>query len=463
MAVAAAGVLLLSVGYLMVDHEAAPPPDIVLVSVDTLRRDAVGLYSGSKVTPGLDHWGDHAVLFERAYAPMPFTLPSHMSMFTGLYPLAHGVDGESRVLSKRIGTLAESLRDAGYATAGIHTNEWLDAKFGFGRGFDSYEQVPHGATYAERVTRRAIAAWKAMAGEGKPRFLFVHYMDPHSDFQAINGSPLPYYSPPRFRAGVDAGVDAEFCDGRDRCATEYLVAADEEGRSLPPHGAETLHRLYLSGVAYLDEHLATLLHEVAEPGTDSDVLVVVTADHGEEFREHGRLLHSQLYDETSAVPLMIRWQRRGWTGGRVSAVVELIDLFPTILAAAGATAPHRYQGRDLWPLGRRGSGAPGGDRRRFGFGQDKLDRRTVALFGRDEKLVLHLDTGSAELYDLRADPFETRNLAPDNPEHVALLTPYLLERVQASQSLMAELGADSQPHVLSEKERRALRALGYLR
>lgn len=456
--VGGAVVLLVAIVNTQVDRGQDRLPDIVLISIDTLRRDAVGLYSGESVTPRLDRWGAHAVVFERAYVPMPFTLPSHMSMFTGLYPAAHGVDRETAALSTRVGTLAEHLREAGYTTVGIHTNDWLDEKFGFGRGFDRYERLPHDLTYADRVTAAAVAAWSS--GDETPRFLFVHYMDPHSDFQWGDRNRLPYYSPPRLRSQESV---PDFCDEADRCATEFLLAADEGRRPLSAEELRALRRLYLSGIAYLDEQLGILLDWLAEAEADRDVLVIVTSDHGEEFREHGRLLHSQLYDETSAVPLLVRWRARGWSGGRVSALVEAVDVYPTILAAAATGSRHPVQGLDLLVHSPHGAGEAVREDTRYGLGQDKLDRSVVALFGRDDKLLLNLETGAVELYELRGDPGERVNLAAQAPERVARMRRSLLDLLDASRGLRAMFGTEEPARSLSERERRALRALGYLR
>ncbi len=158
-----------------------PRPHIVLISLDTLRRDAVGAYADLQAsrTPNLDAFAATGTRFANAFVPMPFTLPSHMSLFTGLYPDVHRVVSKETALGDGIDTLPARLRDAGYATLGVVTNAWMKPGFGFGRGFDQYDQLEPGDFFAERVNQRALALLDGRGDDERPVFLFLHFLDPN--------------------------------------------------------------------------------------------------------------------------------------------------------------------------------------------------------------------------------------------------------------------------------------------
>ncbi len=184
------------------------------------------------MTPRLDELAADSVVFENAFVEAPHTLPSHMSPMTSVYPDVHGVEPEQGPLPGPFVTLAQILRGAGFHTMGLVTSEWLKADFGFGRGFDEYERLPHQRTYSGRVNAAALRSLER--GKG-PQFLFLHYYDLHSDFgQGRADNKSPYYSPPEYRRGLAVSADGhEFCDEEGHCNTTYLVAADVDRRRRP--------------------------------------------------------------------------------------------------------------------------------------------------------------------------------------------------------------------------------------
>jgi arylsulfatase A-like enzyme len=449
---------------------AVPPRHVVLISLDTFRADGLGgLRPGREsLTPALDRLAADAVLVEGAVAPMAFTLPSHMSMLTGLHPVVHGVDTERDQLGGGVPVLAEAMRGAGYRTVGWITNEWLKPEFGFGRGFDLYERLPHKLTYADRVSQAGLEALVAAESAGRPLFLFLHYMDPHSDFP-FGDNRLPYYAPPPYRQHLVADLaDPRFCDHAERCSTAFLEAADRERRPLPAAEVDLLHALYEAGLRYVDDELGKLFDALRARGLYDRALVVVVSDHGEEFREHGLFLHSQTYEESLAVPLLVKLpgNRRG--GTRVRALVEVADLYPTILEVAGLPVPPGIQGRSLLPLLL--SGGPDESwRGRAALGQDKLVRSRFSLRAGRWKLVADVREGKGkppELYDLLKDPGERRNLAAEAPEQVAWLAGRLKQtlRLYRRQNRdLAAAGGGGEGTVLTDEERERLKSLGYLR
>lgn len=434
-------------------------PDVILISLDTFRRDLLDAHGtgGAPLTPALRAFARESVTFSDAFVPVPFTLPSHMSLLTGLRPAVHGVLGAKDVLPRSVRTLAEVLKKGGYHTIGLHTNEWLSAGFGFSRGFDRYEQLPHGLTYAGRVVDAALGAVDWTSRERAPVFLFLHFMDAHSDFPQ-QGTRLPYYSPPELRRDLDVGDErTAFCDERGQCATEYLLALDREKRSLDPGRIEMLHRLYERGAQYLDGQVGRLLDALRSRGVLSRALVVVTSDHGEEFREHGQFLHSQVYDECIAVPLLVRFPDGGGAGRKVRGLVENVDVMPTILALAGLESDGpALQGRSLLPL------LVGGEGRPRVFAYDKLNPAKRAVRTPDHKLVVDRASGESEFFDLAADPGEARSLPPS--ELSRTLARELAELTAADRErgeILAEAGDGGE--ALTPEQKGRLRSLGYLR
>ncbi|MEM7480143.1 MAG: sulfatase [Acidobacteriota bacterium] len=440
------------------DQNAVP---LIFISLDTFRADALGVQRRGRpsISPALDRFAEDAVIFRHAVAPMPFTLPSHITMFTGVQPGVHRVTTEKDRLSTALRTLPEILQAAGYRTDGRVTNDWLKADFGFARGFDSYDRIPHRLTYADRLNREALGLLpKSKKNASGPFFLFLHYMDPHSDFTHVGRNRLPYWSPEEVREELAFGDDA-FCDAENRCATAYLLSADRENRPVPEEELIALKDLYEAGIRGLDAELGDLFDELRRRGLYDPALIVVTSDHGEEFREHGRFLHSQVYEESVAVPLLIKLPGSRRAGQQVRPVVRLSDLLPTLTELLGLPTPPHVQGQSLVPLIEEGpwQGLPA-------LSQDKLVRSRFGLRTRSHKLIYEFKTGAAELYDLRTDPGERNNLAQEQPELTERMTSRLRAevrdgRLRAKELPVVEVEGDSQ---LTAEERERLRSLGYL-
>ncbi len=439
-----------------------PQPDIIVISLDTLRRDAVGSWNDDPrvQTPNLDRIAKTAVVFDDAWAQIPFTLPSHMSVFTGLYPDVHGVDRKKSRLADGVPTLSTLLHDAGYNTIGVVTNLWMKGEFGFDRGFDHYQRLPYGLVYADRVNQRAFELVDQRQDSEEPMFLFVHYIDPHSDFHNVETNTLPYYAPPDDLAATGIEPDSrEFCDDDGNCATEFLLAADRDRRPLDPETINRIALLYSRGVSYLDRQIGDLVRGLEARGLWDDAVVVIMSDHGEEFREHGLFIHIQPYVENLAIPLMIKLPRGDSAGVRIGDSVQTIDVLPTLLEFADLPSPTHLQGASLLPViaGRRPPSPEA-------FGRDKLDRQRFALRSGRYTLIHHLETGISELYDREQDPAEQLNIAHRHPERVADLRTRVLDIVSANRKLAAAMAASTESAIdlLTDEETAKLRAIGYL-
>jgi arylsulfatase A-like enzyme/Flp pilus assembly protein TadD len=341
--------------------------NVLLVTIDTLRRDRLGAYgSASGLTPTLDRLAASGVRFSRAYSHVPMTLPAHASILTGRTPRTHGIhiNGASR-LDDAVPTLATELSRAGYRTGAFVGAFVLDARFGLNRGFDDYDdRYPHqpDAASFKVVDRRADEVVKAAgdwilaaSGDSPPWFAWVHLFDPHT----------PYDAPPEYRGG----------------------------RS--PYDAE---------VAYTDAMLGRLLDRLRGARALDRTLVVVTADHGESLGEHGETTHGLFaYDATLGVPLIVSGAGIG------PAVVETpaahADILPTIVNLVGVAPPAHVDGLSLAAL-------PAADRPLyFEALEANLTRAWAPLTGVIAGNWKYLELPLPELYDLRADPAEAVNLA----------------------------------------------------
>lgn len=444
----------------------APPavasgPDVILISLDTYRWDALGLNRSESgiLTPNLDRFGRDAVNFTGMFAQMPHTLPSHASMFTGLYPDVHRALTNTSPLPASIPTLAEVLALAGYRTVGFTSCTWFKEKFGLAQGFETYEVISNldHYTFAAEINDMAFELFETLpklTDPGRrPLFLFLHYYDAHSDI----GQDLPYWAPEAYRLGIN-GSDGRFCDPAGNCATEYLQAADRHGRDLSSAEIEDLRRLYLSGIRYLDHQLGQLFQRLREAGLSDNSLTIITADHGEEFREHGRFIHAQAYDETMRVPLLVRFPGGEYSGATVSALVESTDILPTILDVLDLPAPSPLQGRSLLAV------LAGHSDRQEVIVQGKERKHLYGLRTAEYKLLHDFATGATELYDLRTDLRERNDLAGSQPEIAKRLRRRLIRRITENREFASDLGPVLQPGTteLTVEEVKRLKALGYV-
>jgi arylsulfatase A-like enzyme len=392
----------------------------VLVTVDTLRADAVSFNGYTKpTTPFLDSLALEGVSFSRAYAASSWTPPSMASLFTGVAPASHGITfGDMAVmspvglpiLSESFRTLAETLRSAGYVTVGISSNLHLLRELGFAQGFDLYSN-PTSFVTAAVVNSQARCQLKTWFGEGwrsawkhKPLFLWLHYFDPHDPY-------LPYkrwmdrYAPGH-GVGKDSPANLAMRSLKDRFPVPNAALAAE------------IRPIYDSEVARVDEHIRQVWVEL---GLDEDVLFILTSDHGEEIVDHGALGHSQsLYEELVRVPLLIRWPRRLARGLKLDRPVQAVDLYPTLVELLGLDRPAGLQGQSLapWLLGQAG---PPEARPVFCQLSPPKPHLTAVCDGRWKLIRSEKDPAETELYDLEADPHERDNRAAQNPEVVRRL------------------------------------------
>jgi arylsulfatase A-like enzyme len=434
----------------------APPPsgpNVLLISVDTLRADHLGAYGHTLPTsPVVDgRLAAKGVTFEDVLSQSPKTTPSHMTMLTSLYPCMHGVTmwedtGPGAVLSPRVRTLAEVLRNAGWKTAAFTAGGPMDASRGFDRGFDVYK---HGSQLP-----RAVKWLDANAGRGR-FFLFFHTYEVHdpyapgeklrAEFVRDDAGPL-VEAVRKIRSGVG---------GWEQAHKLFWAAVDKND----PGSVATLQRLYDAGIRGMDRGTLTqLLDALDRLGVADDTLVVFTSDHGEAFGEHGNFLHDDLYAGTLHVPLILRWPGGLPAGRRVPGRARLLDLAPTILDLLHLPAPPQTQGLSLAPLARGGTG-PLPDVVPSEHGPP-LAPVTTSL-RRDDHALLR--TGETELlFDLDSDPGERQNVLSMQPAVGTAMRDALATWRAACATLHARYGPIGAGVAPAPETVRQLRALGYV-
>jgi len=419
-----------------------PPTQVLLVSVDTLRNDAAGrLFGGDLETPHLDQLATETEVWTAHYAAANWTKPSHASMLTGYDPATHRAQLRDQAMDPAIPTLAERFRKAGFSTSGLVFDcGWLSPRWGFAKGFDSY-QVNR---WRSGRQARATANWVIEHRE-KPFFFFLHTFEPHSDLFV-----LPYEAP-----GVNQRTIAEkfgvndFGCRQDLCSSEFLQGLVGGDVPIEPEDVEILGDTYGAGVRYLDESLGNLFGALKRSGVWDQMLVVVTSDHGEEFLEHGSLSHTTLYDEIVRVPLLIKWPG-GDRGGVVNrAPCSAVDLAPTLLEFAGLPLV------DLpgIPLHQRDAHTP--------VFVGTLDQAVVVD---GYKAIFDDAAGPGRLFHLVDDAGELVNLAASDPVRLRTLEELVHARKEEALALYRKIGsgAESGKVVLSPRERERLEAFGYL-
>lgn len=440
----------------LVGCSAAPErhPDVLVVVVDTLRADRLGAYGSQRgLTPFLDRFASGGAVFSRAYAPSSWTLPSVASLFTSRHASRHGVVGYASPLRPEEETLTELFAASGYRTFGYSANFRLAGFQGWAQGFEVWEapvgsMKPGEKPYltADRARERALAwlgeHWRR---DGPPCFLYLQLMDPHSPYDP----PEPFAS--RFGPGPASREHAALVNEKLRTLRLGEIRAED---------AVLAASLYDGEVAYVDHELEQLFAELAARGFLQNAVVMITADHGEEFLEHGNVIHGMsLYEESVRVPWLV--QAPGLTPRRFEAPVSLLDLAPTLLELAGLAPGPRFEGRSLAPSLRGEAEAA-----RLGPvllellpNHEPVDVRVheLGLVQGSRKLLRH-PKGVEMLFDLARDPGEREPAGTETSEAVALREALARALPEGGRAPDA-----AEPAPLSEERRRELRALGYLR
>lgn len=421
--------------------------NLLIALVDTTRSDHIG-YSGypRRTTPHIDAFGKEAVIFENHHSHSSRTGPSVASIFTGLHPKSHGVinpltrwDAKGKLAEDQT-TLAEILKKNGYDCFGFVANLNVSGRFGFGQGFDSYKYLEsiEAADLGRGVLERLAAR------PDRPFFLYLHYMEPHSPYNA----PEPYR-----RKFVEAGYKGPFTGAHRQLGR--IVRG-----KLRPNSEDIAHLigLYDQEILQFDDAFQDLLDALKKEGLLDRTVVVFTADHGEEFYDHGSVLHGYtLYEEQLKVPFAIRDPRiKG--PARVVAVTRHVDVLPTVLELLGIPSETPVQGTSLvpWMKGERTDSATGPVHAQSSLKAVKTVKGVSFTVDGWKLISSELPQKTEELYDLEADPGEKTNLIAREADKAAALR----QQLRAFEKTLEE--AESDMVDLTEEEIDQLRSLGYL-
>ncbi len=463
------------------NRESNRGPSVLLVVFDTMRYDHIGSAGYARpTTPVIDRLAAEGAVFERAYAPSSWTLPSTASILTSRYPSSHGVTSPASALSDEITTLPALLRDAGYRTGLFSGNPLVEPNFGFGNGFShvftpskplmlglfylprywkrTFGRLP-GMPPHDELTVRYESMWRPHVKQewirggrleaelfdwidenaSTPFFAHVQIMEPHDPYEGtgrfgpVGVSEKPY--------SVGAGLHP--FDGRQR------VSADEQRIMVDRYDDDVLEA---------DRVLGDIVRGFEARGLQDDTWIVVTADHGEEFWDHDGWGHARtLFDEVIRVPLLIHGG--GTLPRRISALARLIDIAPTVLAIAGHDVPAEFAGTDLLPVVLGNADSTGVREAYAELWKNPVRRADALVTSGGRKIIRARDGGSEQIYlfDLFADESESVDRAPEHAAEAASL----LEQLDR---IAIEAGANGvrSDADLDAETRRRLKSLGYI-
>lgn len=429
-----------------------PPARVILIGIDTLRADHLSCYGYfRKTSPELERFVENdAIRFERAHSSASWTLPSMTSVFTSTCPPRHGVESKDFRLNPSVPTIASAFQQGGWLTAAFITHIYVSHIFGLDSGFKEFHELSIDWNFQEGKQLRAeelnqsVFPW--LQAHSKDRFfLYLHYFDPHWDYD-----PPPPYNGNYTIRNYSGPATGSFSYLRKFLKIPYGIQGDD---------LKQVIGLYDGEIGYTDYHLGKLFEKLKSLGLWQDSLVVVFADHGEEFEDHGSVHHvHSLYEELLHVPLLIKLPGGRPSGFRrdVSETVQTLDIGPTLLQLSGLNSPSSFQGRSLLPL----MMAKGENRECFAR-LWRVQSYKISII-RDGWKLVHVHKKKAgdsdELYYLPDDPVELRPLQDENPDRVRQLREEVL-RWAGQQQLKPPEKLEKQ---LDEGQEEQLKALGYL-
>jgi arylsulfatase len=419
-------------------------PSIILISVDTLRPDHLGCYGYARDTsPNVDGFARESLLYRRCFAQAPTTRPSCGTIISGYFPHELKIFSNRDAMPAPVTTVAERLRENGYATIGVVSNFVLRKGGGFEQGFDYYDDqmdevelvrgVPE--RIAEKTTDTAISLLRIHHDE--TFFMWIHYQDPHGPYTpgspyntmftgGENGAELPFNDTVSGKGGIPSYQ--RLGDVRD---LNYYVAQ------------------YDGEIRYFDTHFKRLLDELKALDLYDKALIIFTSDHGEGMGEHDYYFaHGEyVYNTLIHVPLIIRFGRE--RQGEIDEFAQLADIVPTILGSADIKTGPEYHGSDLL------TGAPA---ERYIFSEMP---GKYAVFKGDLKLVYHAESDEYLLFDVTSDPYENSDLLPDS-EHAGRIGPMVARMMSFREQDVLGSTVRRRTPAISKEEKEKLKALGYV-
>ncbi|MCD6099139.1 MAG: sulfatase [Candidatus Marinimicrobia bacterium] len=463
-------------------------PNIILISIDTLRADHLSCYGYHReTTPNIDRIAEGGVLFKNAYSTAVWTPPAHASMLTGLYPSQHGVVDQNK-LDKNIPTIAEVLQRNGYRTAGFVNNSQVGALVGLDRGHDDFFEVWRGISAKDVLGRvvRKVTKLRGVSDNGaektnqlvlkwlqknrsdfQPFYLFIHYIDVHNPLKA----PYPFrfrYLTKSVRKNVDMKKIWKVAHNPLICFTDQIELTTEE--------IEALICLYDEEIAYLDHKIGELLDHLREWKLLDNTLLIITADHGEHFGEHNLYSHvASLYEPVIHIPFIVRYPDIIESGIKIEKIVQLVDIFPTILSVAhiNYTVDNGMIGRDLlsvrnsekyheYIIAEWEGRIPYFVKKRMQKSKQPIN---IAIFEHKQMMIrknnykyILTSEGKEELYNLSSDASEVNNIINKERKFADFLK-IILDKWYTS---LREAKHEENPNEIDEDIKKNLEALGYM-
>ena len=431
-------------------------PNLILVVLDAANPYHMGCYGYEReTTPFLDQLAAEGLLFTKAYAQANLTVPSTASLFTSTYPVTHKVWGIDCRLSDKALTLAEALKEKGLATFAMVASLPASSFHNLLQGFEETVELFDFERGRLPSRMRKRVAWAedfigpgmewVDRNKGRKFFMYLHILQPHEP-----------YNPPEPFLDEFVGEYQGWLKKKSRLTPKYLM-----GKRVTTHDLAYMKAMYDANLKYADYYLHQFFEGLEERGAFEDSVVIVTADHGEGFFEHGNIGHAnELFEEEIRIPLIIRFpERYGWGGREIDALVQSIDLMPTLLELCGATWKEALEGKSLLPLFMDTKKAVNEYTMAFKGSRDvKVDVSQAALSDGRYKLML---SGSGKLlFDLFCDPGEEKNLYFEKPILAGYYQQLLRENLK--EGLKKEGFLDKKRLELDRKSREKLRTLGYI-
>ncbi|MHC4234635.1 MAG: sulfatase [Planctomycetota bacterium] len=450
-----------------------PTANVVIFLIDTLRADRLGAYGYPKATsPQMDALATRGVVFEQCHAAAPWTLPSVASLLTSTFPCEHGVLLDRQKIGEALEPLAERLKRAGYATASFYANGYAGPMTGLDRGYDKCQR-------SSATDGTLVGEWLDSLGD-QPFFVYIHNIEPHNPYNApdrlvrhfgkvsVETKKAVWQHYLQYRKLTRADYDAKWPIG-----TSDNTAEQDRVMQQIAELQEEVNVLYDAAIRQADEHVGSVVRALRQRGLLRETLFMILSDHGEELADHGGWQHDQsVYEELVRVPLIVRFPEARFAGRRISEVVTLVDVLPTILDYLGrGDLASGSRGRSLIPL-IHGESLVGPDElvgtsmrinRKKYYRPYQETRGDVNLVVRQAnwKGIWNLEIPSLELYDLSGDPGERSNLAEDQPDLAAAMQ----QRAQAwfeACELAAAQPTPADREEMDEEDLESLRSLGYV-
>jgi len=456
-------------------QQSVPNVPVIIYLVDTLRADRIGLYgyTDRDTTPVIDDLATESVVFDQAYAPAPWTLPSVTSLITSTFACEHGLISEEYALDPAQHTLTERLASVGYATLGRYANPYVGPASGLDRGFQRLVET----TGAWTEEPAQVETMLSDLVPGKPFYLYVHTVEPHEPFRASTSSVLKFghVNVDTRQAYGDAHLNYLEAlhvgwDNRNAVDTTDNLQKMQKAGEVLVSIRESIDVLYDAAVLQADENLGDLISRLRRLGIWDKAIFIFLSDHGEEFYDHGGWFHGQsVYEELARVPLIIHFPGGEFGGRRVSGSVSLVDIMPTIFDyldrpdlcpdCRGTSVMPRLRQSEMTEDGGTSILSMRHDDRMFhpDWVGGRGNRNVVVRRG-DWKGIWNADSDSVELYDLGPDPVERLDVRDEMPE---LAEEFQMRAQEWLDVCSANRFSPTEGNELDEETQQKLRALGY--